>query len=551
MGDRSRQQRRDGAPEQPLLGEAAHLVPGRQGQGELGHDLVAERHPGLERMSHAGAVRLHQQVIDQVDAEVHVLQASELLGVLGLGVARPIDVERIAAAAALRAEQLGARIVGEDLLPGVVALERRQPGPADEALCLVVEARLRRRARQAADQRRDRRRERGHPRCDEIGDVGVVAAEELVGPLPRERHLDRFGRELRDQVGGQSRRVGERLVERLHQLRQELDRVGPQHQLVVVRAVPLCDLPRVAELIEGALLEADREGADPLGALLGGQRRQRRGVDASGEQDPDRHVRDQMGAHGVAEPLAQLDREVPAALGAHLALGDRGRARVARDLGLAPLPGQKVAGGQLARLLEDRQRSRDRVEGQERLQGIRVEVARESRLPQQRLQLRAEGEDPIGDPVVEGLDPEPVPGQQQPAAARVPEREREHSPQLLDEAGPTLLVEVDQDLGVAVGGEGVAAALEVPAQLAVVVDLTVLDHVDAAVLVGDRLVPAREVDDREAANGQADRPVDHHPVAVGAPMHEALVHRRQRLGVGPGDAVKRDQSTDSTHGESV
>ena len=34
-----------------------------------------------------------------------------------------------------------------------------------------------------------------------------------------------------------------------------------------------------------------------------------------------------MGAHGVAEPLAELDREVPAALGAHLALGDRaGRA---------------------------------------------------------------------------------------------------------------------------------------------------------------------------------------------------------------------------------
>jgi len=72
---------------------------------------------------------------------------------------------------------------------------------------------------------------------------------------------------------------------------------------------------------------------------------------------------------------------------------------------------------------------------------------------QQRFYLRAEEDRPVGHGVVEGLDPEPVPRQHQPPFAPIPDCHGEHAAQVLDEVSTVLLVEVDQDLGVAVAGE--------------------------------------------------------------------------------------------------
>ena len=46
---------------------------------------VEVRHASLERVRHRCAVGLHQQVVDEVDAEVDVLQPRELVGALGFG----------------------------------------------------------------------------------------------------------------------------------------------------------------------------------------------------------------------------------------------------------------------------------------------------------------------------------------------------------------------------------------------------------------------------------------------------------------------------------
>src|SRR5207245_1428893 len=97
---------------------------------------------------------------------------------------------------------------------------------------------------------------------------------------------------------------------------------------------------------------------------------------------------------------------------------------------------------------------------------------------------------------VERLDPEWVAGEEQPPGASVPQRDREHAPQTVEEGSPPLLVAVHEHLGVAVRAEAMAGALELTPQLPVVVDLAVLDDGDAAVLVGDRLVARLEVDDR-------------------------------------------------------
>ena len=51
-----------------------------QREGEVRHDGVEERHARLERVGHRRAVGLHEQVVDEVDAEVDVLQPRELVG---------------------------------------------------------------------------------------------------------------------------------------------------------------------------------------------------------------------------------------------------------------------------------------------------------------------------------------------------------------------------------------------------------------------------------------------------------------------------------------
>ena len=91
-----------------------------------------------------------------------------------------------------------------------------------------------------------------------------------------------------------------------------------------------------------------------------------------------------------------------------------------------------------------------------------------------------------------------------------------------------------------------ASTLELLPELAVVVDLTVLHDMDGSVLVGDRLVAACEIDDRQPSRGKADDGVDEHTAAVGAAMHEGLVHRFEHVLV---DAlVPRHHAADSTHG---
>src|SRR4051794_28402600 len=97
-----------------------------------------------------------------------------------------------------------------------------------------------------------------------------------------------------------------------------------------------------------------------------------------------------MRAYRVAQPVAQLRRELVHALAPDLGRVHGSRPRVALDGRAAVLERQEMPGRELARLLEDRERRRDRVEGQERLERLGVDLAREAGLLQERLQLRAE-----------------------------------------------------------------------------------------------------------------------------------------------------------------
>ena len=165
---------------------------------------------------------------------------------------------------------------------------------------------------------------------------------------------------------------------------------------------------------------------------------------------------------------------------------------------------------ELADLAEDRQRAGHRVEGEERLERVEIDLA-----TRKRSQLGGERELAVGLAVVERLDPEAVARQHQPAALGVPEREGEHPAQPLDETHAVLGVEVNQHLGVAARPEAVPRSLELHAKLAVVVDLAVLNDGDPMRLVRDRLIAGGEVDDREAPRCEPDGPSTYEPSESG------------------------------------
>ena len=105
---------------------------------------------------------------------------------------------------------------------------------------------------------------------------------------------------------------------------------------------------------------------------------------------------------------------------------------------------------------------------------------------------------------------------------------------------------MDEDLRVAAGREPVAGPLEAVPNLGVVVDLAVLDDLDAAVLVADRLVATVEIDDREPPRGDRRRPLRERAGAVGSAVDERRVHRGNGSGV-DGLTGERDDPADPAH----
>ncbi len=121
---------------------------------------------------------------------------------------------------------------------------------------------------------------------------------------------------------------------------------------------------------------------------------------------------------------------------------------------------------------------------------------------------------------------------------------------LLDHGLAVLLVEMDEDLGVAARLQHVAGGAQLALEVEVVVDLAIEDDADRAVLVPDRLRAALEIDDAEPPHAERE-PVRRREVraravrpAVDDPAeHLAEQALRFRLG-------KRtiDESCDAAHG---
>ena len=279
--------------------------------------------------------------------------------------------------------------------------------------------------------------------------------------------------------------------------------------------------------------------------MPGHQRDERSRVDAARQEGAERHVGDQTGTHGFVEPVADSLRRL---LRPEAGIDFVAKLPVLAEREGAPFRHEEVSGWKLFDSLERRDRLGDVEIGEEMMDGGWPKLSRNARVRQQAFDLGAPDELPVSNGVVELLDSHPVAREEQAFPATVPEREGEHPVAALHEVVAELFVGVNDHFGVGRRSKAMTARLELAPQLAKVVDLAVEDDPDAAVFVGDRLVSPADVDDREAAHGEADMArILVTAVAVRAPVHDRLVHRLERGEIDRPSPAQGVDSDDSAH----
>ena len=206
---------------------------------------------------------------------------------------------------------------------------------------------------------------------------------------------------------------------------------------------------------------------------------------------------------------------------------------VALDLHLAVPVGEPVGRGQLVGPLEERLVHGAVLEGQVGAQGLGVDLAAETGVLKQALDLGAEQQlARVGLGIIERLDAENIARTVHLVRFRVPYDEGKHAAQLGGQCRAVLLIAVDDDLGVAVGLEDVPLGLQFGAQVHEVVNFTVEHADDGAVLIVHGLLACGQVDDAQTAeaqrNGRA-RVVAADMVAfhIGAAVDDAVRHSVQ------------------------
>ena len=301
--------------------------------------------------------------------------------------------------------------------------------------------------------------------------------------------------------------------------------------------VALDDQVRILELAPRLLrrvLETDREGAQVRDTGLGEQGDQQAGVQPPGEQHADRDVRHLAAdLHGM--PQGRVDQLQPLLIGARGAWTP-GREPPIRLLRQSPvrLHQHPMPGGELTHAAQDGPgRRHHRMQGEEVVQGDGVETALDSTGGEQRLDIRGEAQQtPLLRPI-QGFDAEAITREEELAPVRVPEREGEHPVQPLHAAGAPGVPCLEDDLGVAVGEEVVAAPLQLAAQRRIVVDGAIEDQRQPQLSVHHGLIGAhREVDDGEAAVTEGQGAVAVAPAVVWAAAHQLGHHGLDRFEAG-------------------
>ncbi len=515
------------ATERVLERRPPQLQTHRQSCGELGELVIDERRTRLQPVRHRHPVDQQEQVLGETRQAI--------------GAQHPVDrlIRR-------RAE------VREHLRARVGLLERRQDGrleqhrlllrgeaqdgktervslAAGQERHLVHPVRLLRerlvaeRVRQPADQPAHHR---PPDRCrhdrvqihQSVAGEPVVAGEHLVATVAGEHHLHLRRGQFGYQVHPERVRIA-RFIHVPDQSRKQAHHVGLRHALAMPRPPALGHLPCPRQFVVLRVAHADREGIHRIARLVGQHPRHQRRVDAAAQERADRHVGNGVREHRFAQSPLRLAQQRLVILLPLLAVR---QFPVALDAQLLVLEHERVPRRQLPDPLEQRALVGNVAERHVVKERLEVGLGRGEPRREDRLDLRGEREDAWKPGEEERLLPEPVARREQPLARRIPDREGEHSAQRLHAPVAVPLVEREEDLGIAGRPEAETIALELGAQLPVVVDLAVEGDVDAA--VGHRLLSAGKVDDAQPPVSEPDPVEEEDAGVVGTTMGDDIRH---------------------------
>ena len=160
---------------------------------------------------------------------------------------------------------------------------------------------------------------------------------------------------------------------------------------------------------------------------------------------------------------------------------------------------------------------------------VDVQIARQVRRFEQRLDLRAEKEAAVDHGIVQRLDADAVARDQERARTHVPDREAKHPSQPPDRRHAPLFVRVNDRLRVSRRIEPVSCLLELVPKFTEVVNLAVEHNPNRTVLVVDRLVPGRQVDDAQPAHAEGHALVHQQPFVVGPAVANHLAHPMREI----------------------
>ena len=148
---------------------------------------------------------------------------------------------------------------------------------------------------------------------------------------------------------------------------------------------------------------------------------------------------------------------------------------------------------------------------------------------------------------VERLLPEPISREHQLALIAIPDGDREHAAQVVNEVHALVFVEVDEHLGIRLGAKTVSSRQQAVTQLPIVVDFAVERDPDPAVLVRERLLSGRQTDDAEAAVTETDLWLDVTAFLVRSTVGEECLHRLESAAVDSLVLMETIDSADSAH----
>jgi hypothetical protein len=327
--------------------------------------------------------------------------------------------------------------------------------------------------------------------------------------------------------------------------RQQLNGVQSDGLLVMVSSGDIGKATRRLALVKLRCVEADRERSQRVGQLASRIGDDRARINTTGQESAERHVGDEMRAHGIFQRgIQRLDPLRLGTVGVWLPV----QAPIASgtlDVSVGT-DDQMMARLKLAHATIDRERRRNVLQVQVVIECIEIDAAIQPRPRSECLDFGREGDAVAVEGITKWFDADPVARQQQALQAPVPERKCEHAAQMMHDIGTPLLVSVHDCLAIAVAAEPMASRHQFGSQLAIVVDLTVRYQPDGLVFIRQRLSTRSRINDCKTSVRECDRAFQVDVAAIGAAVFEPRIH-----GVGHvaprWSAVKVQMTGDAAH----